>query len=139
MYALQRRSCAEHVRLRTKLQGGAPNQALIVASVSIGCCFPDRFPKVSSHFVTPEVLVETWENGEIISNIMEDSVMIDKSKFNPQNSCNVARCQTVHHGMKGASENHCQKTATAGLACSCHLFFALRNNSDLVSGAELVG
>ncbi|CAE7252314.1 unnamed protein product [Symbiodinium sp. CCMP2456] len=31
-----------------------------------------RFPKVSSHFVTPEVLVETWENGEIISNIMED-------------------------------------------------------------------
>eukprot|EP00439_Symbiodinium_sp_Y106_P082930 s629_g22.t1 len=31
-----------------------------------------RFPKVSSRFVTPEVLVETWENGEIISNIMED-------------------------------------------------------------------
>lgn len=31
-----------------------------------------RFPKVSSRFVTPEVLVETWESGEIISNIMED-------------------------------------------------------------------
>ncbi|CAJ1379197.1 unnamed protein product [Effrenium voratum] len=31
-----------------------------------------RFPKVSSRLVTPEVLVETWENGEIISNIMED-------------------------------------------------------------------
>ncbi|CAK8986663.1 Probable serine/threonine-protein kinase abkC [Durusdinium trenchii] len=31
-----------------------------------------RFPKVSSRFVTPEVLVETWESGELISNIMED-------------------------------------------------------------------
>lgn len=28
--------------------------------------------QVSSRFVTPEVLVETWESGELISNIMED-------------------------------------------------------------------
>ena len=37
-----------------------------------GCRMPSRFPKVSSRFVTPEVLVETWESGEIISNIMEE-------------------------------------------------------------------
>eukprot|EP00931_Biecheleriopsis_adriatica_P103981 TRINITY_DN78749_c0_g1_i1.p1 TRINITY_DN78749_c0_g1~~TRINITY_DN78749_c0_g1_i1.p1 ORF type:complete len:599 (+),score=119.63 TRINITY_DN78749_c0_g1_i1:48-1799(+) len=31
-----------------------------------------RFPKVSPQFVTPAVLIETWADGKIISNIMED-------------------------------------------------------------------
>lgn len=31
-----------------------------------------RFPKVSSEFVTPAVLVETWAEGKVISNILED-------------------------------------------------------------------
>ncbi|CAE8591345.1 unnamed protein product [Polarella glacialis] len=31
-----------------------------------------RFPKVSPRFVTPEVLVETWAHGKVISNILED-------------------------------------------------------------------
>ena len=55
---------------------------LLVASGSIERSCPERFPKVSSRFVTPEVLVETWENGEIISNIMEDSVMMSFSSRN---------------------------------------------------------
>ena len=40
-----------------------------------------RFPKVSSRFVTPEVLVETWENGEIISNVMEDCMCHSQLRF----------------------------------------------------------
>lgn len=31
-----------------------------------------RFPKVSSQFVTEKVLVETWADGKVISNILED-------------------------------------------------------------------
>merc|ERR1711972_477932 len=31
-----------------------------------------RFPKVSPKFVTAEVLVETWADGKVISNILED-------------------------------------------------------------------
>lgn len=31
-----------------------------------------RFPKVSPLLVTPEVLVETWADGKVISNILED-------------------------------------------------------------------
>jgi len=31
-----------------------------------------RFPKVSPRFATPEVLVETWADGKVISNILED-------------------------------------------------------------------
>jgi aarF domain-containing kinase len=31
-----------------------------------------RFPKVSPKFVTPEVLVETWAEGKVISNILDD-------------------------------------------------------------------
>jgi len=31
-----------------------------------------RFPKVSRKFATPEVLVETWADGKVISNILED-------------------------------------------------------------------
>lgn len=31
-----------------------------------------RFPKVSPKFVTPEVLIETWAEGRVISNILED-------------------------------------------------------------------
>mmetsp|Transcript_148644 Transcript_148644/g.477270 ORF Transcript_148644/g.477270 Transcript_148644/m.477270 type:complete len:622 (+) Transcript_148644:64-1929(+) len=38
-----------------------------------------RFPKVSHHFVTPTVLVETWADGQVISNILED---FDNTKSN---------------------------------------------------------
>merc|ERR1712072_815184 len=31
-----------------------------------------RFPKVSPKFVTSEVLIETWAEGKVISNILED-------------------------------------------------------------------
>jgi len=31
-----------------------------------------RFPKVSPQFVTPVVLIETWADGQVISNILED-------------------------------------------------------------------
>lgn len=31
-----------------------------------------RFPKVSPKFVTPQVLIETWADGKVVSNILED-------------------------------------------------------------------
>ena len=63
------------IRICPQLQGRASDQAGFPTSADPLPALAGRFPKVSSRFVTPEVLVETWENGEIISNIMEDSAV----------------------------------------------------------------
>jgi predicted unusual protein kinase regulating ubiquinone biosynthesis (AarF/ABC1/UbiB family) len=45
-----------------------------------------RFPKVSPKYVTTEVLVETWAEGKVISNIMED---FDNAKSSCQDALNT--------------------------------------------------